>query len=336
MISFKRKPTNIRTNEKGAVLLTTLLLMTVMAALAVAIMDDIRFSVKRTISVQTGEQLDWYMRGAESYAENWLQENGGDDQAVLTQVIKTGEPIIFPLGKEGDESMLSIAMSDGRNCFNINRLAKPKTKQQTRIAFAKLLQDLEFDNLEASTFAAHIQDWVDADVIPEPGGGEDLTYSNMVPPYHTANTLMVDITELRAIDGIDEENYQRIKPYVCALPTTKKNKLNLNTLDNDDWPLLASIFGRADDGRKAAQAVIALRPLAGYESVEAVWALPIVKRLKLKGAGKDMVAVKTDLVNMDIQVLMDLNGVAHARHQKASFAFGTETGVALVARRSVH
>ena len=38
-------------HERGTVLLTTLLIMTVMAAITVALMEDIRFAVKRTINV---------------------------------------------------------------------------------------------------------------------------------------------------------------------------------------------------------------------------------------------------------------------------------------------
>ena len=51
--------------ESGTVLLTTLLIMAVMAAVAVAIIDDIRFAVKRMSNVNDYAQLDWYVKGAE-------------------------------------------------------------------------------------------------------------------------------------------------------------------------------------------------------------------------------------------------------------------------------
>ena len=328
-----------RKSERGAVLLTTLLLMTVMATLAVAIMDDIRFALKRAVSVQTSEQLEWYMRGAEDFAESWLQDNALNNAAVLAQTIIAGETIIFPLGNAEGEigDAISIQITDGRNCYNVNSLADPKIKEQTLLEFTRLLEYMDFDNFEASTHASRIQDWVDADLVPSLDGAEDNTYTNRVPPHHGANRLMVDITELRAIEGIDEDVFQRMQPLLCATKDMKSNKINLNSLDKDAWPLLANIIGRQrEDGHKAAQdaakAVIALRPAAGYDSAEAVWALPIIAELELKGAGIKMVAVKTDLVNLHIQV----NLAAQARRRSAQFGLETSQGVKLISRRSAY
>ncbi len=334
-------------NQRGAVLLTTLLLMTVMAALAVAIMDDIRFSVKRAIAVQTSEQMNWYMLGGEAFARNWLADNAVGGCEGLNQILLLGQPIVFPLGQGGDDDgTIQISAADGRNCYNVNRLSAAETKEQTRRELAQLLRYMEFDNFEAESFAARIQDWVDADTIPEQGGAEDLSYSNKNPPYHAANTMMVDISELRAIDGMDEDIYQRMKPLLCAMPEITMNKINLNTLEPEQWPLLALLLGTTDDiqpeTEKAAQAVIALRPLAGYANTEAVWALPVMQDLELKGAGKDMTAVKTDMVDLVIQVQFgqktgqeaDLNENVQIRRQMVRFNIAGEAGVELVARRS--
>ena len=61
-------------NEKGTVLLTTLLIMSVMAAVAVAIIDDIRFAVKRTINVGDYAQVDWYVKGGEDFTRSYIQD----------------------------------------------------------------------------------------------------------------------------------------------------------------------------------------------------------------------------------------------------------------------
>lgn len=339
MSKYAPKENEPRKNERGAVLLTTLLLMTVMAALAVAIMDDIRFSVKRAVGVQTAEQMNWYMLGGEDFARNWLADNAVEGTEGLNQILLLGEPIVFPLGEEGgEEGSIQISASDGRNCYNVNRLSGAETKEQTRAELAQLFRYMEFDNFEAESFAARIQDWVDADTIPEQGGGEDLTYTNKNPPYHAANTMMVDITELRAIEGIGEDTYQQMQPLLCAMPDVAMSKINLNTLELEQWPLLALLLGSTDeirpDAEKTAQAVIALRPLAGYASTEAVWALPAMQDLELKGAGKDMTAIKTDMVDLVIQVQMGLEEDAQIRRQMVRFDIGGETGVELIARRS--
>lgn len=324
-----------RKNERGAVLLTTLLLMTVMAALAVAIMDDIRFSVKRALAVQTSEQMNWYMLGGEDFARSWLADNATGEAGALNQILLLGQPAIFPID---ETSSIQISARDGRNCYNVNHLAIPDTKEQSRHELAQLLRYMEFDNLEAESFAARIQDWVDEDTIPEQNGAEDLTYTNQNPPYHAANTLMVDITELRAIEGVNEEIYGRMVPLLCALPSVDMNKINLNTLEPDQWPLLASLIGPTEEtfsqAQKASQAVIALRPLAGYASAEAVWALPIMQELELKGAGKDMAAVETDMVDLEIVVQMGFDDRLRTRRQMVRYSFGGQGGIELIARRS--
>ena len=57
-----------RTREEGAALLTVLLLVAVMSALAVAVLDDIRFGLKRTANAETVGQAQWYALGAETVA----------------------------------------------------------------------------------------------------------------------------------------------------------------------------------------------------------------------------------------------------------------------------
>ena len=316
-----------RENERGAVLLTTLLLMTVMAAITIAIIDDIRFSITRAANVQMAEQLTWYERGGEDYARSWLTTKLTQKQTGLAQIILQQSGINFPI--DGGEILINVR--DGQNCFNINQLTIEKTAPQTRKQFSELLKALEFDNLEADTLSASIQDWVDADGIPGQGGAEDFAYMNLVPAHHAANMPMVDITELRAIQGVNEETYQRLKPYVCASKNAEVSKLNLNTLSFDQAPLLGMIFG-GEDGLEAAEAVIAQRPQAGYESVDKVWELEIVKDLELKGAGKDMVSVSTNIVALDIRVRFG----EQVRGHTAVFELGGVDGVKLISRRSVY
>jgi len=320
-------PRHKKSNERGAVLLTTLLLMTVMAAITVAIVDDIRLSIKRTMSIQAAEQLDWYMRGGEEFAGNWLQPNlSAERQPILSSYVKSGQAVVLPI--EGGE--ISFSVRDGRNCYNLNQLSEPKTARITRAKFIKLLQLLEFDDFEAETIAASVQDWIDRDTAPTRGGAEDLTYTNLNPPYHPANTLMTDITELRAVQGITEDVYQRLTPFVCARQNEKAGKVNLNTLLPEQAPLLALEFG-ADDSLRAAQAVIAQRPVTGYEDIDTVWALEPVADLDLKGAGKDMVSLITDQVVVDIRVSFD----GQVRAQSVLFSADGTVGAELISRRAL-
>ncbi len=312
--------------ERGAVLLTTLLLMTILVAVTVSIVDNIRFSIRRAASVQQRAQLDWYVRGGEEFAESWLQK-ATKKQNQISSFIRLNEPIAFPFDGGG----IGIRVYDARNCFNLNTLAVEKNGNVMRREFETLLSVLDFERSKAETIAASIQDWVDDDSIPASAGAESLAYANLQPAYQVPNRLLVDISELREIQGIDEETYQRLLPFVCVVADMAVNRLNLNTLTQEQAPLLASILG-GEDGYVAAQTVIAERPSNGYTSVDQAWDLPAIQDLELKGVGKDKVDIKTDMIGINMLV----NYQEQSQKQRTVFVIGGVNDVQLVSRRTVY
>ncbi len=60
-------------DERGFALLIVLLLVGLLAALAVAVLDDIRFAIRRNENAKTQSQAQWYALGAESLAKARLQ-----------------------------------------------------------------------------------------------------------------------------------------------------------------------------------------------------------------------------------------------------------------------
>ncbi|NNC38121.1 MAG: type II secretion system minor pseudopilin GspK [Hyphomonadaceae bacterium] len=315
------------TSERGAVLITTLLLMSVMAVITVTIMDDIRFSIKRAASTQTAEQLAWYSRGGEDYARNWLGTQIDSDQKQLRKIILLQEPAIFPI----EQGELQIRARDGRNCFNLNALAHPETGDEARQKLARLLTFLELGDAEAEMIAAGVRDWVDADSVPLQGGAEDFTYSRLEPAYRAANTPLADISELREINGIDEEIYQSIRPYVCVMRDTEQNLININTATLEDAAVIGALFGNAD-GFAAAQEVIADRPLAGYDNIEMIEDKDVVKDLEGNGAFGNLLQLKTDRIDLQIDILLG----DQVRGYIAGFEIGDTSKVKLVSRRSTY
>jgi len=66
-------------------------------------------------------------------------------------------------------------------------------------------------------------DWIDPDIAPAPsGGGEDTLYLSQSPPYRPANSFIVHTSELLALPGFGRENYQKLAPYVTALPNDEE------------------------------------------------------------------------------------------------------------------
>ena len=100
-------------------LLTVLLLVAVMSVVAVVILDDVRFSVRRATNVETQAQLQWYAAGAESLARRQVAD------LVAADPIRTpleprwdGRVFSFPI----EEGALQAVVSDGQACFNLNSL----------------------------------------------------------------------------------------------------------------------------------------------------------------------------------------------------------------------
>jgi len=312
--------------ERGAVLLTTLLMLTIMAAITVAIMDDILFSVRRTVNIEAAEQLDWYERGGEEFAKSWLLASRDKQQIKINQAITNNTPIILPID---DNNEFRLLITDGRNCFNVNQFANDTRTKNTRRLLTHLLQDIDFDLFAARSLSAHIADWIDANTIPYTNGAEGFTYLNMTPPYHAANRPMVDITELRAIESVDEDTFVRLAPLLCAANDDKENTLNLNSLKIEQAPLLASVFG-VEGGLKIARDIISSRPDNGYQNIDTIWQREDILSLKIKGAGKDKVKLTTDRIIVNFQVRYH----GQIRTKSALYAIEDNGDVKLLTRRS--
>ena len=61
-------------------------------------------------------------------------------------------------------------------------------------------------------------DWIDRDTNPQTQGAEDSLYLGQNPPYLAANQYITSITELLALPGFGRENYEKLAPYIAALP----------------------------------------------------------------------------------------------------------------------
>jgi general secretion pathway protein K len=81
-------------------------------------------------------------------------------------------------------------------------------------AFNKLLAEL---NIEPK-WADLIVDWIDSDNMPQTSGAEDSAYLGQNPPYLTANRYLTSTSELLALPKFGRENYDKLAPYISALP----------------------------------------------------------------------------------------------------------------------
>jgi general secretion pathway protein K len=269
-------------DEGGAALLSVLLLVAVMAVIAATALDRLTLATRIAASAATVDQGRAYAFAAEQIALRRVAGLVGRDPARLTLAGGwLGRDILLPLpGGEG-----RARLTDANNCFNLNSLVAEtgpgRLTQRTGAVeqFTQLMILLGIDRGEAAAVAAAAADWIDSDSIEAPGGAEDGAYRSMQPAYLPANRAMADVGELAAVRGVTPKILARLKPWICALPTTDPVRLNVNTLAPEQAVLVAMLM----PGRIAvadARAALAARPADGYGSSTRFWQSRALERLR--------------------------------------------------------
>ncbi|MGZ8360999.1 MAG: type II secretion system minor pseudopilin GspK, partial [Allosphingosinicella sp.] len=266
--------------ERGAALLAVLLLVAVTGAIAATALE--KMSLSRAMAVNT-VALDQ----ARAYA------NAVEQLALLTiddLIVESPERTTLAGGWNGavrrvalpEGGVAAVRVRDGGNCFNVNSVVEgdPRTgltrRQAGVVQLTGLMMALEVPETEARRIAEAAADWVDSDVRPGPAGAEDAFYSGGAAPYRTANTLFADVGELAALAGMTPEVMARLRPWLCALPSTELSPININTLLPDQAPLLAMLApGQLDVAR--ARRVLASRPPDGWGSQVEFWRIDAMR-----------------------------------------------------------
>lgn len=265
--------TRARREERGAALLSVLLLVSVMAVIAATALDRLTLATRIAGSAATVDQGRAYSFAAEQIALRRVGDLVSRDPAKLTLAGDwLGRDFVLPLpGGQG-----SAKLTDANNCFNLNSLvteAAPGKLSQRPAAvgqFAELMVLLGVGQGEAQGIAGAAADWIDSDSRDGPSGAEDGAYRTNDGNYLPGNRKMADVSELRAVRGMTPKIYARLKPWLCVLPVAEPVTLNANTLLPAQAPLIAMLLpgklSLAD-----ARAVLAARPADGYGSSVRFW-----------------------------------------------------------------
>lgn len=277
----------MKQGERGAALLTVLMLVSVMAVLSASALERLRLSTRIAANAGAIDQARAYALAAEGIA------------ASRISTLVEADPARTPLGWAGRETNLplpggvsTVVVQDGGNCFNLNSVvsgspgAPLMTRPEGIKQFVALMKVLGIGEGEARRVAVSLADWVDSDGNPQPEGAEDSSYAGGETPYKTANTLIADPSELRAVAGVTPALYERVRPWICALPATDLSPINVNTLTPEQAPLLSMLLPDMLTPDRA-RALIAARPANGYESGYAFW-----QQLASRGQVPDMGATQ--------------------------------------------
>ncbi len=310
-----------REQEKGVALLTVLILVAIIGALAASLLERTTLSTRSTINLTALSQARAYGFAAEEVAKSRLSSmmDAGRTKTTLDGDW-LGRDIPFPI----DGGTASIRLGDGGNCFNVNSLVSGSPAQgfvMNPIAleqFGSLLMLLGVQNNQAVTLPAAVADWIDSDQAPLPGGSEDAA---------SPNQLMADAGEIVGVTGMNAETYEIVKPWICALPSAGTSPINVNTLSPVQAPLIAMMIpGKL--GIAQARALIEARPSGGFDSGQAFWAGAAKDGLTPPAAVVEQTLVKTRFFTLNTSVEL-----AGAEHQQWSLIDFEKPPARIVQRR---
>ena len=256
--------------EKGAALLTVLLMVAVISVIAIGVLDDIRFGIHRTFNARVANQAQWYALGTEQLARARIAKLMDRDADKTTlEGGWNGRVFAFPI----EQGQMSATLTDATGCFNLNSVVEADQGEPFRRRdlgvrqFATLLSLVGAPN--PKQLADTLAEWMDSNDVGQ-ADAEDQGYVNQPEPYRTAGGPMAEVSELRAVHGFSPQVYAALRPYVCALPTTDLSPINLNTLSPERGLLLTALT-EGKVGRETARSVLERRPASGWSDAQAFW-----------------------------------------------------------------
>ncbi|MDQ3245897.1 MAG: type II secretion system minor pseudopilin GspK [Pseudomonadota bacterium] len=291
----------VRASERGAALLTVLLLVAVMASVSATALDRIRIGTRLTANAATFGQARAWLTTAELLAatrvEDLLAANTGQT-TLAGNWMGVERNIALP-----DGGAVRARVDDGSNCFNLNSLVERRqdgtlvARATGRSQFEALMTSVGVGAGEASQIAGLATDYIDSDNVAVSSGGEDGAHPGGLSP----NRMVADASELRAVGKLDARSYGLIERWVCALPTTDLSPLNVNTL-LPEQALLLTMLAPAQIDVARARAQLSARPAGGFGSVIDFWNNAAFAGLQLPSSTTSQVQVKTSFFTLRASV----------------------------------
>lgn len=263
-------------SERGAALLSVLLMVAVLAVIAATTLDRLTLSSKLSANGNTLAQARMFTYATEVIAAARIEDLVARDPAQTTvsgDWLGKPQTIPIPIGTA------TATVRDAGNCFNLNSLVTETEGQYMASAtgqdqMTSLMVVLGTTENTARVIAAAAADWADSDITPLPNGVEDDGYRSAAKPYLTANRPFAHPSELRAVKGVSPAIYAKLQDWICALPEPVLSPLNVNTLLPEQAPLLAMLFPPGKMNLAMARSYLAKRPASGYGSLIRFWAAP--------------------------------------------------------------
>lgn len=216
--------------QRGVILIQVLIIFAIVAAIAAGLAYQQQVQMGR-MEAQTGwSQRQQWLQSGEDIAIARLEQT--ESRTLTAENSLLAEPLgplelIFednqdPLGE------MVIYYSDENSKLNLNWLI-PGHPFQARavVALDAIMAEAQITD---SLLASNIVGWVD---INSP---TQTYYTGKEEPYRNSGVAFADISELKLVEGMDQEKFQKLAPFVTAIPAS--SKLNINGVSETIWRAL--------------------------------------------------------------------------------------------------
>jgi general secretion pathway protein K len=259
------------TRARGVALITALLISALAGAVATNLAWDSALDARRTMVFLFRDQAVQVAVGSEGWVRMILKEDlASSTNDHLDEIWATEIPAL-PIDSEAVQGQIWGSLEDLQGRFNVNNLMGPngEVDEAAFEQYQRLLAALGLD----TRLAGATVDWLDPDqqeTIPD--GAEDPLYSGFTPAYRTADQAISNITELAAVEGMDQGSFEILLPHVAALPG--RTAVNVNTAS---IPVLQSLGPNITLGD--AEGLVSARQEGGFVDYSDIFAPLIDPRL---------------------------------------------------------
>jgi general secretion pathway protein K len=237
---FPRSPVR----QRGIALLVAILLVALGTIIAADIAYRSAMSARRATATLSFDEALLVTQGAEALSAYGLKavlSNGKPGSSGGGVDVTAQQPWNQPVGpiEVVPGVMLEAQLEDMQGRFNLNWLVTPSSGsaglptsvanptqggtptaqpgQPNPAAVAAFKKLLELSGVDPK-WSDMLVDWIDKDNQPQTQGAEDSAYMGQNPPYLAANEYITSTTELLALPGFGRDNYQKLAPFIAALP----------------------------------------------------------------------------------------------------------------------
>lgn len=229
-------------NEQGMALLMVLLIIASMSV-CVSLTQTHWFSFfQRTVSFQSASEVRQQLAGAESVLVSRYR------RVLANPVLQPSYPWLTRWhSMELDGQHGQFLVRDLQACFNLNAILAQGAGAGAETVPQQLLRHLLVATGSDSNTARQV-------------------VASLVAQKQQEGKGFADVSELRLSMLLPASQVTRLRSQLCVLPVMDL-KINLNGLTQRHEPLLAALLSAADEPLSAS-ALLALRPQAGWQSID--------------------------------------------------------------------